>query len=74
MRWQGIIKINQYNFEIEKQAFQNEKELKSFIFLTERKNIALLIFSRFNLVRLELIIIPLALNCRSTLAVVAGIE
>ena len=43
-------------------------------FFIERKNMALLICSGFNLVRLELIIIPLPLNVRSTLAVLAGME
>jgi hypothetical protein len=66
--------MHQYDFEIGKETFKNRKQLESLIFFTEPKNIALLIWWRFNLVHLELIIIPLALNCRSILAAVAGIE
>ena len=44
------------------------------LFFIERKNMALLICSGFNVARLELIIIPLPLKVRSTLAVLAAME
>lgn len=67
--------MHKYNIDTRKSRYHTvENNVNHAFFVTERKNKALLTCSGFNLVRLELIIIPLALNSRSTFAVVAGIE